>query len=109
MDVSKVFDFVHNRFLLLKSQDFGIGGRLLKWVGEALIRRMFCIPVRQASSSTTMGNTGASLGLVLDPLLFPLLMNDFATTMYTRFPLGVDVRVHGSSGRDALCKGIFEV
>lgn len=54
---SRRFDSVNHRFLLLKLQLSGIGGRLLKWVGKFLNGRTSYVRVREASLDTRMTNS----------------------------------------------------
>lgn len=50
LDFSKAFDSVHHRHLLLELPGLGIGGSLVKWVGEFTHGRNFYVQVGGGSS-----------------------------------------------------------
>ena len=51
IDFSKAFDSVSYKKLLLKLENYGINGNLLKWINSFLSNRRFSIKINNALSS----------------------------------------------------------
>ena len=66
---SHAFDSVVNQKLLLKLQNFGIGGMVLAWIGAFLEGRSQCVVVEHMLSNWVKVVSGVPQGSVLGPLL----------------------------------------
>ena len=51
IDFSKAFDLVSHKKLLLKLENYGINGNLLKWINSFLSNRIFSVKINYAPSS----------------------------------------------------------
>ena len=51
IDSSKAFDSVSHKKLLLKLENYGINGNLLKWINSFLSNRRFIVKINNALSS----------------------------------------------------------
>jgi hypothetical protein len=78
-DISKAFDTVWIKALILKLEKYGIKGNLLIWLKSYLSRRKQRVVIKDAISSTGELKAGVPQGSVLGPLLF--LIFDVADNM----------------------------
>ena len=80
-DVSKAFDRVWIRGLLLKLERYGIKGDFLMWLKGYLTNRSQNVAIKEALSELDDLRIGVPQGSVFDPLLFLVFINDIADDM----------------------------
>ena len=76
LDISKAFDKVWHKGLLLKLSSYGISGRLLAVIGSFLSGRSLRVVINGQSSQAHLINAGVTQGSILGPTLFLLYIND---------------------------------
>ena len=80
-DISKAFDTVWIRALLLKLEKYGVKGDVLAWLKSYLSNRTQKVMIKDALSSVGQLRAGVPQGSVLGPLLFLVFINDIADHM----------------------------
>ena len=89
-DISKAFDRVWHKGLLLKLKCVGIRGSLLKWFSNYLLDRKQRVVIPGASSDWSSVTAGVPQGSILGPLLFLTFINDIDVDLDTNVRLFAD-------------------
>ena len=89
-DISKAFDRVWHRGLLLKLESAGVRGNILNWFKDYLSGRTQRVVIPGASSDLLSINAGVPQGSILGPLLFLLYINDIVTDIRSTIRLFAD-------------------
>ena len=75
-DLRKAFDAVDHRILIQKLEHYGVRGISKKWFSSSLTNRKQFVSIDNCNSTTNTVLAGVSQGLVLEPLLFLMYIND---------------------------------
>ena len=89
-DISKAFDRVWHRGLILKLESIGIRGRLLDWFRHYLFERKQVVVIKGETSNTEVISAGVPQGSVLGPLLFLVYINDIVQNIHSIIKLFAD-------------------
>ena len=96
-DISKAFDRVWIKGLLLKLEKYGFTGKLHSWLSSYLTSRKIKVVLNNAISSEGDITAGVPQGSVLGPLLFLVYVNDIADELTSLTRLFADDTSVGSS------------
>ena len=88
--VSRAFDRVPHRRLLLKLECIGVRGNLLRWIQAFLVSRRQRVVVNGCSSDWYPVSSGVPQGSILGPLLFLLYVNDIGAHLKSQIRLFAD-------------------
>ena len=67
MDISKAFDCINNKILLMKLEEYGTRGAALKWFTSYLELRSQYININNMNSERVYLNNGFPQGSILGP------------------------------------------
>ena len=76
LDITKAFDTVNHRLLLLKLENLQVHPAVIGWIRSFLEERTFQVRVDGSLSEPTAAPSGVPQGSVLGPLLFLAYIND---------------------------------
>ena len=89
-DISKAFDRVWHRGLLVKLESAGIRGKLLEFLSNYLSDRLQCVVIKGQKSDFKNVTAGVPQGSVLGPLLFLVYINDIVNDIESDIKLFAD-------------------
>ena len=89
-DLSKAFDKVWHRGLLLKLEAIGIGGSLLSFIENYLSDRFQSVVIKGETSNAMPVTAGVPQGSVLGPLFFLIYINDIVENIEAVIKLFAD-------------------
>ena len=89
-DISKAFDRVWHKGLLIKLKAAGITGNLLLWFEDYLLDRRQCVVLQGVRSNPVCIRVGVPQGSILGPILFLLYINDIVDNIESHIRLFAD-------------------
>ena len=81
LDVKKAFDLMRRKRVILKLTEFGIKGKMLKWINNFLAKRKIRVSVENQVSDYQETENGSPHGVVLSPTLFNVIMDTLKVAM----------------------------
>ena len=90
LDFCKAFDKVPHQRLLLKLNQFGIKGNILRWIESFLTSRTQQVVLEGATFNQVHVTSGVPHGTVLGPLPFLIYINDIEVNIDSQLRLFVD-------------------
>ena len=76
LDLEKAYDMVWRKGVLIKLQQFGLGGRIIRWIKDFLSDRTIRVKVDGVLSNTKIVENGVPQGSVISPILFNVSVHD---------------------------------
>ena len=87
LDLSKAFDTVNHKILLMKMYKYGIRGVALSWFESYLSNRNQYVSFSNHNSESMLISCGVPQGSILGPLLFLLYVNDMPNVSSVLFTI----------------------
>ena len=114
LDIKKAFDTVPHRRLLLKLEEYGINGVLLKWIQNFLEGRKQRVRVNNFYSEWKGIQSGIPQGSVLGPVLFIIYINDLPDVIDSVCKIFADDtkiyrRIHSKTDQEMLQRDLWKV
>ena len=81
LDLEKAFDLMWRKGTLQKLTEFGIKGKMLKWIQDFLTGRKIRVRVGTDQSDYKDSENGSPQGSVLSPILFNVIINTLEETL----------------------------
>ena len=76
LDIQKAFDMLWRKGIIIKLQNMGICGRIIKWIDNFLTNRKIQVKINSTLSTSYTVQNGVPQGSVISPLLFNIAVND---------------------------------
>ena len=76
LDIQKAFDMLWRKGIIIKLQNMGICGRIIKWIDNFLTNRKIQVKINNTLSTSYTVQNGVPQGSVISPLLFNIAVND---------------------------------
>eukprot|EP00732_Lithocolla_globosa_P000417 Lithocolla_globosa_v1_NODE_127_length_6020_cov_51.448114.p1 type:complete len:867 gc:universal NODE_127_length_6020_cov_51.448114:3658-1058(-) len=90
LDISRAFDAVWHKGLLVKLKSYGIEGNLLRWLSNFLSDRSQCVILNGETSSRKRITAGVPQGSILSPTLFIVFIDDIVGTVENNLEMFAD-------------------
>lgn len=99
LDFRKAFDTVPHARLMVKLETHGVGGKVLRWIGEWLKGRKQRVVLNGVESEWKEVLSGVPQGSILGPVLFLVFVNDLDKDIFGRvWKFADDVKLIGNVG-----------
>ena len=89
-DISKAFDRVWHKGILIKLKSIGITGHILGWFEDYLTNRKQALVLNGSKSDYKFIHAGVPQGSILGPILFLIYINDIVTDIQANIRLFAD-------------------
>ena len=80
-DLSKAFDSIFHKKLLIKLRAYGIHNYVCNWIEDFLTHRLQCVTINNCSSSRLSCTSGIAQESILGPILFIIYINDLSDSI----------------------------
>ncbi|XP_076437648.1 uncharacterized protein LOC143276877 [Babylonia areolata] len=90
LDFGKAFDKVNHSLLLHKLHNYGVRGKINKWISDFLANRCQAVVVEGAQSNFIDVKSGVPQGSVLGPCLFLVFINDLPENLTSKTRMFAD-------------------
>eukprot|EP00732_Lithocolla_globosa_P001775 Lithocolla_globosa_v1_NODE_969_length_3008_cov_31.801219.p1 type:complete len:696 gc:universal NODE_969_length_3008_cov_31.801219:852-2939(+) len=90
LDISRAFDAVWHKGLLVKLKSLGIEGKLHNWLKDFLTDRCQCVTLNGVTSRTASITAGVPQGSILSPTLFAAFIDDVVNVVENNIEMFAD-------------------